>query len=138
MKKASRIILLIGAITGFVAAISLLICGIIFLVLGSPTMVQIIKEGIQNGTLETTESLDVAIAIWQATFISLGTFFLLFQLVMLAASIVGLIARKRESKPLYVVAIVLGAIGNEIILAGAILGRIAVRHKGEEKVADVQ
>ena len=138
MKKASRIILLICAITGFVAAISLLISGIIFLVLGSPTMVQIIKEGIQNGTLETTESLDVAIAIWQATFISLGTFFLLFQLVMLAASIVGLIARKRESKPLYVVAIVLGAIGNEIIVAGAILGRIAVRHKGNEKVVDVQ
>ncbi len=138
MKKASNIILLIGAIIGFVTAISLSICGIIFLVLGSPTMVQIIKEGIQNGTLETTESLDVAIAIWQATFISMGVFMLLFQLVMLASSIVGLIARKRESKPLYVVAIVLGAIGNEIILAGAILGRIAVRHKGNEKVVDVQ
>ncbi len=138
MKKASGIILLIGAIIGFVTAISLLICGIIFLVLGSPTMVQIVKEGIQNGTLETTESLDVAIAIWQATFISMGVFMLLLQLVMLASSIVGLIARKRESKTLYVVAIVLGAIGNEIILAGAILGRIAVRHKGNEKVVDVQ
>ena len=138
MKKASGIILLIGAIIGFVTAILLSISGIIFLVLGSPTMVQIIKEGIQNGTLQTTESVDVAIAIWQTTFITMGVIMLLFQLVMLASSIVGLIARKRESKALYVVAIVLGAIGNEIILAGAILGRIAVRHKGNEKVVDVQ
>ena len=138
MRKASKIILLIGAIIGFITAITLLICGVLFLVLASPTMVNLIREGLQNGTIQSSESTEVAIAIWQATFLGYGIFMLLFQLVVLASSIIALIARKRESKGLYIVAIVFGAIGNEIVLAGAILGRIAVRHKIDPKVVDVQ
>ena len=138
MRKASKIILLIGAIIGFITAITLLICGVLFLVLASPTMVNLIREGLQNGTIQSSESTEVAIAIWQATFLGYGIFMLLFQLVVLASSIIALIARKRESKGLYTVAIVFGALGNEIVLAGAILGRIAVRHKVDDKVVDVQ
>lgn len=138
MKKASRIILMVGAIFGFISTISLLICGTICLVLASPAMTNLIREGLQNGTITSSESTEVAIAIWQATFLGYGIFMLLYQFVILAASIIGLIARKRESKTLYVVAIVFGAIGNDIILAGAILGRIAIRHQGNEKVVDIQ
>ena len=138
MRKASKIILLIGAILGFITAITLLACGILFLILASPTMVNLIREGLQNGTIQSSESTEVAIAIWQATFLGYGIFMLLFQLVVLASSIIALIARKRESKGLYIVAIVFGAIGNEIVLTGAILGRIAVRHKTDDKVVDVQ
>lgn len=134
MKKASRIVLLVGSIIGFVGAGALLLTGILFIVFSTPVFTDIVKEGIEKGTIHTS-SIDpeTAATVWQITFLSHGILMLIIAVIMCLSGFFGLRARKLETKNAYIVSIVFGAMMNEVNLVGSILGLIAWKRAENRK-----
>ena len=134
MKKASRIVLLVGSIIGFVGAGALLLTGILFIVFGTPAFAEIIKEGVEKCTIHTTAvDPETAATIWQFTFLSNGIVMLIIAIIMALSGLFGLRARKLETKKAYIVSIVFGAMMNEVNLVGSILGLIAWKRAENRK-----
>jgi len=134
MRKASRILLLIGAIISIVLVVTFLILGIVFGVLGSPAMVDAIRAGIKDGSIvvEGVTDIETAIQVYQSSMLSsAATFFVLFGL-NIACAVLSFIARKKQTKALYILSIVFGGVsGSEVSLLGGIFGLIA-NARGEE------
>ena len=135
MRKASRILLLIGAIISIVLVVTFLILGIVFAYLGSPAAVDAIREGIRNGEIVVEGSLkdiELAIQVYQSSMLtSAATFFVLFGL-NIANTVLSFIARVKQTKALYILSIVFGGVsGSELSLLGGIFGLVA-NARGEE------
>ena len=133
MKKASRIVLLVGSIVGFVVAGILLLTGILFIIFGTPAFADIIREGIEKGTIHTDVSPETAVTIWQFTFLSNGILMVVIAIIMCLSGFFGLRARKLETKKAYIISIVFGAMMNEVNLVGSILGLIAWKRTENRK-----
>lgn len=135
MRKASRILLLIGAIISIVLVVTFLILGIVFAYLGSPAAVDAIREGIRNGSIVvegSSSDIELAIQVYQSSMLSSAvTFFVLFAL-NIANTVLSFIARVKQTKALYILSIVFGGVsGSEVSLIGGIFGLVA-NSRGEE------
>jgi len=134
MKKASNIILLVGAIMAFVSAVSMFICGIMFIA-GIGFVASIITA--EGGSAASAESADMAAEIVTFVYAVIGIVFIFVAILMVVAGIISLIARSKETKGLYIAAIVFGVIGSEVCLVGAILGLIAKNREDNKNIIEV-
>lgn len=131
MKRASHIMIKVGSIIGFVCMGILFACAIAFIVLGLPAVTeQIVTESKEI-------SLEAARTAWSIAFISYGVVMAIIGVFCLLSSIFALKADKSHDKKAYIISIVFSALGNEINLAGSILGLIGHRHDND-KVVDVE
>lgn len=127
MAKLSKTFLLIGAILSLVLAGSFVICAIVFFVMGSPAMKEMLIQLLEEAEIHTDfpgtpEQQATAI---QALFASFGGVFLFFGLISVASGVVAFIGRQKWTKGLLIANIVLGLMSAEFNAAGGILGLIA-------------
>ena len=132
MKKVSRILLMVGMIVGLVAAGVLAINGIIFIVLSLPPVVDAVYEGY------TGPNVDASKLAWTISFAVTGGVMLCIGVFELVTAILAAKARSIQQKKMYIIALVFGALFNEIVLAGSITGIIAHRHDNDAKVIDAE
>lgn len=127
MRKASDIVLLVGGIVEILATITFLALAIVFMVLASPASAEIIKEGLENGTITTsfTGSVDEQVALIQLAFKAVGVVFVVLTVFSLIGCVVSFLAKAKKTNPLYVLAIVFGAVSTYVPLVGGIFGLIA-------------
>ena len=141
MRKASDIVLLVSAIVGFVAAASLLITAVMFTIFSLPFFSNYIREGIEQGTINTDfDNVDAAVIFVTSTFIACAVCFYFITILMVIASALSLKARKEGTKTLYITAIVFGAIsGLEGAVVGGIFGLFGSKNeKEQDKVVEVK
>ena len=135
MKKASEILLLIGFILAIVGAVGLFITAIVFFVLGSPAMREMIIEGINNGTIVIngfTGTAEEAATIYQAAMLGTGFGMLVGAAVEVGGAVVCFLARQKQRQGLYIATIVLGALGaGACLIVGGIFGLVACATKKE-------
>ena len=122
MKKAAQILFLVSAILSIVAAVGYLIGGIVMVASGAalPIGNEMLKE--QGQQYLTDEQLAAAMA---SAFTAGGTclFFVPFSI---ANIIISFKARHTAAKPLFIVAIVLGALSSTVVsIVAGIFGLIA-------------
>ena len=130
MKKASNVLLLIGAILSFVGILFYIIFGSVMFGLASPANTQLIIDGINNGTIVVngvSGTPEQIAAYLQQVASGLGVFFLITGLFSIVPGILALIARKKETTGLYVATLVLSVLAgfNIITLLGSIFGLVA-------------
>lgn len=113
MRKAGRILLIVGSIVGFIAALVFIIYSIIMFSTGA------IADSVEAfGETLPQEQKDAFTAVG----VVLGVIFIILALVEIAASVVKLVALSKGTKGSLIAAIVLSAIGLEIPgVVGAIL-----------------
>ena len=137
MKKVSNILLLIAGIYSIVCAATFLILGILFVVASSDACKEQIIEMLERGTLTTSY---VGTPQEQAQFIQ--TVYSVLGITMLVVCVFQFInvflsfaARKKETKPLYILNIVFGVLSMvEVNVVGAIFGLIALNQNTEAQV----
>ena len=136
MKKASNILLIIGAILSIVSAFTLAICAIVFVFVASQPKEAII-EAINNGTTHVSgnfatveEEADYIIMLFN----TLGVMFFIFAALYIVSAICAFVARKINSIGMYIVSLVFG-IGNGLLIVGSILGLVSAA-KGTSKVEE--
>ena len=136
MRKASRILFLVAGILSIVAAVTLLIIGIVCAVMGSPAMVDAIREGIKNGSIVvkgSSSDIELAIQIYQSTMLSTAVTMFVFMAFNIVNIVFSFIARKKQSKGVLILNIVFGALSCvEVNLVGGILGLIANARQPKE------
>ena len=128
MKKVSNVLLLIGAILSFISVFALIIVGIVMFVFASPMMKDLIIEGINNGSIQSsfTGDAETVAASVQQLFLIVGIVMLVISLPTIIVAIISLVARKKMTNGLMITVIVLAIISGELInLAGGILGLVA-------------
>ena len=127
MKEASKILLLIGFIFGILGSVGFLIAMIVFFVLASPAMREIIIEGINNGTVKSDfpGSPEEIATFVQQVFNGAAIGFLFAVLFSIAMCVIAMIARSKETSALYITSIVFSVLGaNVLILLGSIFGLV--------------
>ena len=127
MAKLSKTFLLIGAILSLVLAGTFVICGIVFFVMASPALTDMIVKLLEEAKVHsdipgTPEEQAAAIQAFAA---GLGGMFIFFALISIASGVVGFIGRQKWTKGLLIANIVLGLMSAEFNAAGGILGLIA-------------
>ena len=136
MKKASNILLIVGAITSIVAVISVLITAIVFLLFTSDVAKDEIKKMYEDGQITSSQHFatsEEAVNFFVGMFGGIGTFLLIYSIVIIANVVISFVAKAKSSKPLYIVSIVFGVIASNVFsLVGSILGLVAVSVKQEE------
>lgn len=135
MRKASDIILLVGAIVSIVCAVTFLIIGIVFAMLGQlPTeeIIQAINEGKYTTDVPGTPE-QKALAV-KSVLTGTGVFFLIVGVMSIVNAVLGFVARAKHSLGLYVANIVFGVLSlTEITLVGGIFGLIANGQEANNK-----
>ena len=128
MKKASDILLLLGAVLSFVSLIGLLIAGIILFVFASPAFTQVLIDGVNNGTVHSSaEGTPEEIAAFvQSVLLAVGIIMFVCMVPIVVSAVFALRARKYPDTTHLIVALVLAIIfgGNLVIVIGAILGLV--------------
>ena len=127
MRKASDIVLLVGGILEILATLTFMALALVFMILASPASAEIIKEGLQNGTITTSfaGSVDEQVAVIQLAFKAMGVVFVVLTVFSLIGCVVSFLAKAKKTNPLYVLAIIFGAVSIEVPLVGGIFGLIA-------------
>ncbi len=135
MKNVSRILLLIAGIVSFVCALVFLIMGIVYLALTTPEAKQIIIEGLQNGSINTSvvgQSVEEQAATIQIILGALGAVFMVWAVLALINGVISLVGRAKGTKGWMIINIVCGVVSGLIInLVGGILGVIANNQQNE-------
>lgn len=122
MKRCSRILLRVGFILGLVTAGCLFVSAVTFIILGLPPVV---KELFKDNT---DPDKDKAILIFIWAFISSGVMMAILGVFSILSSVFARRALNSNVRKDYILAIVFGALINEIVLAGSIVGLVAYRH----------
>ena len=136
MKKASSILLKVGAILAFVAAGCLFIAAMVYLTMTILLSAGLLNEAIKNGSIkvDNASSIDAAVIVLTATFITMTIVFLVIAAFSLVSGILSLKARKSGTRKAHIVSIVFAVLSeNYVSLAGSILGIIV--NKKEENSA---
>ncbi len=137
MKKVSNILLLIAGIYSIVCVATFLILGILFVVASSDACKEQIIEMLERGTLTTSY---VGTPQEQAQFIQtvysvLGITMLVVCVFQFINVFLSFVARKKETKPLYILNIVFGVLSMVVVnVVGAIFGLIALNQNTEAQV----
>lgn len=127
MRKASRILLLVGSILAFVCAAAFLITSITSMVFMILTATGVFDQAFVEGSVRVNGQVDpeAAKAVILATTITLFVVFLVVTVLELLAAIFALRARKVHERKAYIFAIVFTVIGEAYVaLAGSIVGLI--------------
>lgn len=127
MRKASRILLLVGSILAFVCAAAFLITSITSMVFMILTASGVFDQAFVEGSVRVNGQVDpeAAKAVILATTITLFVVFLVVTILELLAAIFALRARKVHERKAYIFAIVFTVIGEAYVaLAGSIVGLI--------------
>ena len=127
MRKASRILLLVGSILAFVCAAAFLITSITSMVFMILTATGVFDQAFVEGSVRVNGQVDpeAAKAVILATTITLFVVFLVVAVLELLAAIFALRARKVHERKAYIFAIVFTVIGEAYVaLAGSIVGLI--------------
>lgn len=132
MRKASEILLLISGILSIIAAFGYLVSMIVFFVLGSPSFTNIVIQGLEDGTIQTTiqgTPAEVA-AFMQLTFMTLAIVFIFLLLFAVGSAIVAFLGKKKGGTALYILNIVFGLLSGTILnIVGGIIGLVAKDEK---------
>ena len=120
MKKAARILFLISGIFGIVAAVSFLIAGIVYTVLGAS--VPLIIQALQEGTIpaEAGMTAEEYAPILAGVFIGVGVWFMISAALDIVVAVISFNARNTDKKPLFIASIVFGVLG--LTFVGAVAG----------------
>ena len=129
MRKASDILLIIGAVLGFIGAIFSAIGAIPMFMFTTPESKELIIKGINDGSINVSGIQGSAeeIAAWiQTVFMVLAIIMLVCAIPMIIGGVLALRARKTQSNGLYIAAMVVGIIfgGNIVTLIGSIFGLV--------------
>ena len=125
MKKASQILLLVGAIVSFALAVLYFVYAIVFIVagaLGGTHMAEILAKFhidlSQYGVTEeelATAALVIGIVV--------GVFFVIWAAFAVANGIIALLGRKKQNKALYIMNAIFGTLSGTIVNGvGGVLG----------------
>ncbi len=128
MKKASNILLLVGGILQIVCALTFLILGIVFIAMASPASADLIREGLESGTIHSDiqGSTEEIIQALQIVFTALAVVFFVFTLFGVIGTIVTFSAKKKQTKGSFIAAIIFGVLSGPVVPAvGGIFGLIA-------------
>ena len=133
MKRTSRIFLRVGAIVSLVLAGIFLLCGATFLILSLPFFVDVIRDGVSSGEIQSNVSPDAAVALWLSFSISTCVIFLVLTAFAVVNGILGFKCLKAPNKKLLVTTIVFGFLsGTELTSVGAILGIISLNREKKD------
>lgn len=133
MKRTSRIFLRVGAIVSLVLAGIFLLCGVTFLILSLPFFVDVIRDGVSSGEIQSNVSPDAAVAFWLSFSISTCVIFLVLTAFAVVNGILGFKCLKAPNKKLLVTTIVFGFLsGTELTSVGAILGIISLNREKKD------
>ena len=127
MKKAANILFLVGAILSIATAVSGILSGVAFIVLGSiPEIKQAIIDGINNGTIQTTEAnAEAAAAVFQYTFIASGISVLFCSLFAIPNCFFAFKGRNSNNHVMFILNIVFGVISGVIVnVVGAVFALV--------------
>lgn len=129
MRKASEILLIIGAILSFVGAFFSAIASIPLFFFASNEAKEMIVQGINDGTIHVSGfdgSAEQLASIVQGIFLAIAIVALVCVIPMIVAGILALLAKKKQTTGLYVSSLVIGIIfgGNVILLIGSIFGLV--------------
>lgn len=133
MKRTSRVFLRVGAIVSLVLAGIFLLCGVTFLILSLPFFVDVIRDGVNSGEIQSNVSPDAAVALWLSFSISTCVIFLVLTAFAVVNGILGFKCLKAPNKKLLVTTIVFGFLsGTELTSVGAILGIISLNREKKD------
>ena len=119
MKKAAKILFLISGIVSLALAVLFLILGIVSLATGVAAIVASTAEGL------TEEQIAALVASGSAA-IGTGVWLLIEIAFAVVSAVVSFKARNTDKKPLFIVAIVFGALGMTVVpIVAGIFGLIA-------------
>ena len=127
MSKLSKTFLLIGAILSLIVAVTMVICGIVFLAFSAPAVKEYIIELLEQAEIHTDipgTPAEQAASI-QTIFMSIGIVFMIWAVVCVISAVVAFVGRNKQTNGLLVANIVLGLFSGEFNTAGGILGLIA-------------
>ncbi len=138
MRRLSNTFLTINMILGFVFLALFLGLGVMMFVFAS--LKDLIMEGIQNGSIQTSSSdPEVALTIAQGVLIGTGVMFVIFGLLCLPSAIVSASARNSKNKGTFIAAIILSAISFTYFgVAGGITGILATNRENRSNIIDAQ
>ena len=132
MKKASKTLLIIGAVLSIVLAVTWFILSIVYFVIAAAF--RAVKEGTVAVTSEQLKEIlevggiDKVISHYSTG----GVIFLILFILAVASCVLAFVAKNRENKGLFIANIVLGlACGAELNAIGGVLGLVAVCNKKE-------
>lgn len=137
MKKVSNIMYLVSMILGIVLAVTLFICAVATIAISFiPPIQDAIKEGLQNVPEQDRE---IIFNIIIGSNIAAGVLLILVSACSVASAILCGVARSKDSKPLHIVNIVIGALGgNDLAIAAAILGLISLSKEKKKEVQEIE
>lgn len=128
MKNASKILFLVGGIVSIFAAVVYAITGAILAALSNPDYRDAIAQQIREGRMQsdiqgTPEQIAEAIQVF---YLVLGIVFIVLAALCVANAVISFLARGKESKPMFILNIVFGALSSTTInLVGGILALVA-------------
>ena len=127
MKKAMKILFLVGGIVSAVTAASILVPSIYYLVLSSPGLKETIIQGLEDGTINSTfpgDNIQQAEAI-QALFLGLAVASFIHVGLCLVSCLFSFLGRVKENKAIYILNIIFGSLSLVIVnVVAAIFGLI--------------
>ena len=129
MKKASNILLTIGGIFSIIYAVIFLGLSIGFFISGSPVATNAIIEGLENGTIQTNiegaTTAEIAAGV-QLLFIIIAVVFVIMMLFNVVNVVLISLAKKKQTKALYILNIVFGFISSATLnMVGGVFGLIS-------------
>ena len=135
MKRASKVLLTVGAIYSLVVAITFVFCMIMFIIFSLPFFMDLVRQGLESGEISTNiESVDAALMFTQAVFITCAVTFGILSIFCFINSSFAFKARKEQTRSLLILNIVFGFLsGVEINAVGGILGLIALNIWGDKE-----
>ena len=129
MKKASQILLLVGAILSFVLAGCWFLYGLAF-VLSGALGTEKLYEYIATLGIDLNEYVPAEIAA--TVIIVSGVMLMLWTGVAIASGVVGLLGRKKQNKVFYILNIVFGLLsGAEVNAVGGVFGLFTLPKREE-------
>lgn len=136
MKKASDILLLIGAILLFISAGMMLLTCVASFIFSSIGFRQLLIDGIENGTIQSDfsgTSEEIAIQI-QGLFTVFAFVSIASIIPLIVSGIFSLVARNKKTTGFYITCLILSIIfgGNIFSLIGSILGLVDTSENNEE------
>lgn len=117
MRKASKILFLVGGILSFVNAFAFLIVTVTFIIIGSPLLTQAFIDGLESGQIHSdiAGTPEEVARIIQMAFFFIGIGYLFPAIFAIVSGIVALKARKVKSRTIYILNIIFGFMGGVVV-----------------------
>ena len=136
MKKASKILLLIAGILAIALFVLFISLSAFYFYYSSPEGRETLIFGLERGIITSyyTGTTEEIADKMQARYFVLGIIFIFLALGNLLVIPTAFIARVKKNKILYILCIILGALGNPPSIVGGILGVVSITKEKEETI----